>query len=115
VSKLLRAVPRAVAMKMILTGDRIDAIEAHRVGLVSDLVPAASLLDAALEIADRISACGPLAIQSLVTLAARTDDLPLSQSVAVEQLLWGVLRDTRDRVEGRSAFAERRTPDYTGD
>ncbi|WP_435070351.1 enoyl-CoA hydratase/isomerase family protein [Amycolatopsis thermoflava] len=114
VSKLLRAVPRAVALKMILTGDRIGAAEAHRVGLVSDLVRPDELVDRALELADRISACGPLAISSLVTLATRSDDLPLSQSVALEQLLWGVLRDTHDRVEGRTAFAERRTPHYTG-
>jgi E-phenylitaconyl-CoA hydratase len=114
VSKLLRAVPRAVAMKMILTGDRIDATEAHRVGLVSDVVPTDRLLDTALEIADRIAANGPLAIKSLKTLAMRTDDLPLSASIELEQLLWGLLRDTEDRIEGRLAFAQRRAPDYHG-
>jgi E-phenylitaconyl-CoA hydratase len=114
VSKLLRAVPRAVAMKMILTGDRIGAQEAHRVGLVSDLVPADELLDTALKLAERITSNGPLAIKSLKTLAERTQDLPLTQSVALEQLLWGVLRDTDDRVEGRTAFAERRPPEYHG-
>ncbi|MFG2925661.1 enoyl-CoA hydratase/isomerase family protein [Streptomyces sp. NPDC048305] len=114
VSKLLRAVPRAVAMKMILTGDRIGADEAHRVGLISDLVPAEELLPAALKLADRIKANGPLAVKSLKALADRTQDMPLTQSVAVEQLLWGVLRDTDDRVEGRTAFAERRPPEYHG-
>ncbi|MFF8096907.1 enoyl-CoA hydratase/isomerase family protein [Streptomyces sp. NPDC016675] len=114
VSKLLRAVPRAVAMKMILTGDRIGAQEAHRVGLVSDLVPADELLDTALKLAERITSNGPLAIKSLKALAERTQDMPLSQSVALEQLLWGVLRDTDDRVEGRTAFAERRPPEYHG-
>lgn len=114
VSKLLRAVPRAIAMKMILTGDRIDAAEAQRVGLVSDVVPAETLLDQALEIADRIAANGPLAIKSIKTLAMRTEDLSLSKSVELEQLLWGLLRDTKDRVEGRTAFAERRTPQYQG-
>jgi E-phenylitaconyl-CoA hydratase len=114
VSKLLRAIPRALALRMILTGDRIDAVEAHRVGLVSDLVPPDDLLEAALALADRIASCGPLAIHSLITLTTRSDDLPLSQSIAMEQLLWGVLRDTHDRVEGRSAFAERRQPRYAG-
>jgi E-phenylitaconyl-CoA hydratase len=114
VSKLLRAVPRAVAMKMILTGERIGAEEAHRIGLVSDLVPNGDLLPAALDLADRIAANGPLAVKSLKALAERTQDLPLTQSVAVEQLLWGVLRDTDDRVEGRTAFAERRPPAYRG-
>ncbi|MEV0056054.1 enoyl-CoA hydratase-related protein [Saccharopolyspora shandongensis] len=114
VSKLLRAVPRAVAMQMILTGDRIDATEAHRVGLVSEVVSADRLLDRALELANRIAANGPLAIKSLKTLAARTDDLSLTKSVELEQLLWGLLRDTEDRVEGRIAFAERRAPEYRG-
>lgn len=114
VSKLLRAVPRAVAMKMILTGDRISAQEAHRVGLVSDLVPADELLETALKLADRITSNGPLAIKSLKALADRTQDMPLTQSVALEQLLWGVLRDTDDRVEGRTAFAQRRPPEYHG-
>jgi E-phenylitaconyl-CoA hydratase len=114
VSKLLRAVPRAVAMKMILTGDRISAAEAHRVGLVSDIVPAEELLSTAMKLADRIIANGPLAIKSLKALADRTQDMPLTQSVALEQLLWGVLRDTDDRVEGRTAFAEGRSPEYHG-
>jgi E-phenylitaconyl-CoA hydratase len=114
VSKLLRAVPRAVAMQMLLTGDRIDAAEAHRVGLVSEVVAPHDLMARALEIADRIAANGPLAVRSIKTLATRTEDLPLSRSVELEQLLWGVLRDTHDRVEGRTAFAERRTPEYQG-
>jgi len=113
-SHLLRAIPQAVALKMLLTGDRIDAAEALRVGLVSDVVPAEDLLDTALELARRIAANGPLAIRALATLAHRTHDLPLSQSIAVEQLMWGLLRDTADRAEGRAAFAARRPPVYEG-
>ncbi len=114
VSNLLRAVPRAVAMKLILTGDRIDAHEALRVGLVSDVVAPDELMTTALEIADRIAGNGPLAVRSVTSLAHRTQDLPLSQSVAIEQLMWGSLRDTADRAEGRDAFAERRAPNYQG-
>ncbi|PRX50127.1 E-phenylitaconyl-CoA hydratase [Prauserella shujinwangii] len=114
VSNLLRSIPRAVAMKMILTGDRIDAREAHRVGLVSDVVPPGELVETALALARRLCANGPLAVMSLKTLAMRTGDLPLSQSIAMEQLLWGVLRDTEDRIEGRAAFTDRRTPHYHG-
>jgi (E)-benzylidenesuccinyl-CoA hydratase len=114
ISNLLRAVPRAVAMRMLLTGDRIDAAEAHRVGLVSNIVPAEELVDAALALAQRIAANGPLAVRAITTLARRTEELPLSQAVAVEQLTWGLLRDTADRAEGRAAFAARRTPSYQG-
>lgn len=113
-SQLLRAVPRAVAMRMLPTGERIDATEAHRIGLVSDIVPAAELVDAALALARRIAGNGPLAVRALTTLARRTEELPLSQAIAVEQLTWGLLRDTADRAEGRAAFADRRTPTYQG-
>lgn len=114
VSNLLRAVPRSVAMRMLLTGDRIDAAEAHRIGLISDIVPPAELVDAALALAHRVAANGPLAVRALTTLARRTEELPLSQAVAFEQLTWGLLRDTADRAEGRAAFAARRTPSYQG-
>jgi (E)-benzylidenesuccinyl-CoA hydratase len=103
-----------VAMKMLLTGERIDATEALRIGLISDVVAPDNLLEAALGIARRIAANGPLAVRSIKTLAARTHDLPLSQSITLEQLLWGLLRDTDDRIEGRTAFAAGRTPHYHG-
>ncbi|MFF1963263.1 enoyl-CoA hydratase/isomerase family protein [Streptomyces sp. NPDC058232] len=113
-SQLLRAIPSAVAMKMLLTGDRIDAAEAHRVGLVSDVVPGHELIDTALALARRITANGPLAVRAIKTLALRSFDLPLTQSIAMEQLMWGLLRDTSDRTEGRRAFSERRDPRYRG-
>jgi E-phenylitaconyl-CoA hydratase len=113
-SLLLRAIPRAVAMKMILTGDRIDADTALRYGLISDVCEPDALVDEALKLAHRVESSGPLAVQALKVLSGRTQELPLSQSVELEQLLWGLLRDTEDRAEGRAAFAERREPNYQG-
>jgi len=114
VSLLLRAIPRAVAMKMILTGDRLDAETALRYGLVSDVYEPDALLEEALKLARRVESSGPLAVQSIKVLSGRTQDLSLSQSIELEQLLWGLLRDTEDRMEGRAAFAERREPNYQG-
>lgn len=114
VSYLLRAIPRAVAMKLILTGDRIDAAEALRLGLVSDVYEPSVLVDRALELAAKIERNGPLAIQGLKMLSAKTEEMPLSQSIELEQLIWGLLRDTNDRGEGRQAFVERRDPQYEG-
>jgi E-phenylitaconyl-CoA hydratase len=113
-SKLLRAIAPAVAMKLLLTGDRIDAAEALRLGLVSDVVPAEELVPAALDLARRIIANGPLAVRAITELSHRSFDLPLSHAIEMEQLMWGVLRDTEDRAEGRKAFAEHRTPEYRG-
>jgi len=114
VSHLLRAVPQAVAMKMLLTGDRIDATEAHRVGLVSDVYEPDELMDAALSLARRIAANGPLSTRAISQLARRSYDVPLSHAIAMEQAMWGLLRDTQDRAEGRRAFGERRDPSYEG-
>ncbi|MEV6657250.1 enoyl-CoA hydratase/isomerase family protein [Nocardia fluminea] len=114
-SHLLRAIPPAVAMKMLLTGHRIDAHEALRLGLVSDLYEPDELLDAALELARRIAANGPLSIRAITQLARRSYEVPLSQAIAMEQAMWGLLRDTSDRAEGRRAFSERRDPSYGGE
>jgi E-phenylitaconyl-CoA hydratase len=114
VSRLMRAVPTAVAMNMLLTGDRIDAVEAHRIGLVSDLVDAGTVVAHAVEIADRISKNGPLAVRAVKEAATRSQNVPLTEAVALEQMMWGILRDSYDRVEGRRAFAERRDPNFEG-
>lgn len=114
VSNLLRAVPPAIAMKMALTGDRIDAEQAERYGLVSDLFEPAGLLDGALEIAKRVERNGPLAIKAMKTLSMRSTEMSLRESIELEQMLWGLLRDTDDRGEGRTAFIENRAPEYEG-
>ncbi|MGH8429340.1 MAG: enoyl-CoA hydratase/isomerase family protein [Solimonas sp.] len=114
VQYLLRAVPAAYAMKMAMTGDRINADDALRIGLISDLVPRDQLMSTALEIAERIAANGPLAVQAIKKLAVQTTHMAPRDFVAQSNLHWGLLRDSKDRIEGRKAFAEKRPPNYTG-
>ena len=112
--RLPRMMPMAIAMKLLLTGQRIDAQEAWRVGLVSDLYPPAQLMSAARELARAICENGPLAVRAAKMAALQGLNLPLQAGLLLEHQLWGILRDTEDRQEGRRAFAEKRKPAYRG-
>jgi E-phenylitaconyl-CoA hydratase/naphthyl-2-hydroxymethylsuccinyl-CoA hydratase len=112
--RLIRAIPSAIAMKMLLVGDRISADEAYRVGLVSDVVEPDQLLETAKEMARKIANNAPLSVKAAKQAVVIGSDLPIKPGMAYENLLWGILRDTEDRIEGRVAFAEKRPPQYKG-
>lgn len=110
--RISRFVPRSVARRMALTGERLDAETALRLGLVSELVDQAKLRDRAIEIAQQICQNAPLAVRAIKKALDASDVLSLDDGLAYEQLLWGALRDSEDRLEGRRAFAEKRPPVY---
>ena len=112
--RLPRAVGLSDAMLMMLTGDRIDAEQALRIGLVSRVVPPEALARTAREIALSIATNAPLAVRAVKKLVKEGLDLPLLAGVQMEQFALGLLRDTEDRIEGRRAFQEKRTPLYRG-
>jgi E-phenylitaconyl-CoA hydratase len=112
--RLLKAVPSAHAMQMALTGERIAAAEAHRIGLVTQVVEPEALMDRALALAQAVAANAPLAVQAIKKLSRQTQHLSEADAQQLTELYWGVLRDTEDRLEGRKAFAAKRSPAYTG-
>lgn len=112
--RLPRLIGQTAAMMMLLTGDRIDAEEARRVGLVSEVLPLADLMPRAYAIANRILGNAPLAVRAVKRLVREGQDVPLATAMNVERYMWGILRDTHDRIEGRMAFREKRKPVFQG-
>ena len=110
--RLLKAVPPAHAMAMALSGERITAAQALAIGLVSEVCEPEALGARALELAQRIAANAPLAVQAIKRLSKQTAHLSDVDAQHLTELYWGVLRDTHDRIEGRLAFAQKRPPNF---
>jgi len=112
--RLTRAIGKAKAMDLILTGRMIDAAEAERAGLVARVVPAADLLDEALKAAERIAAMPPLAVKAAKELVDAAQELPLTEGIRLERRLFDILAATEDKAEGMAAFLEKRPPVWKG-
>ncbi len=112
--RLARAVGKAKAMDLCLTGRNMDAAEAERAGLVSRVVPLDQLLDVALAAATTIAGMGRVAAlinKEMVNLAFET---PLEQSLLSERRLFQILVSTEDKAEGMAAFVEKRAAVWKG-
>jgi enoyl-CoA hydratase/carnithine racemase len=106
--RLPRAVGRAPALRMLLSGEPIDAATALRVGLVSEVVAADQLQAAARVIADTIASRGPIATRLAKEAVHRGSELPLASALTAELDLTVILQTTADRAEGVQAFVEKR-------
>jgi enoyl-CoA hydratase len=110
--RLPRQIPRTHALEMLLTGRPYTAAEAERVGLVGRVVPDGTALAAALDIAERINACGPLAVEAVKASVYETADMTETDGLAAELERGRPVFDTADAKEGARAFAEKRDPVY---
>ncbi|MEI2418372.1 enoyl-CoA hydratase-related protein [Orrella sp. JC864] len=111
---MLRAVPAAIAMRLLLTGEKISAQQAQAYGLVSDVYEPGDLMEQARKLACSIASNAPLAVQMIKRLARDSANVSLSEALRLNDVYWGLLRDTEDRIEGRKSFAEKRTPRFVG-
>jgi enoyl-CoA hydratase len=112
--RLARAIGKARAMELILTGRRIDAAEADRLGLVTAVVPAGETLDRALELAGRIAALPPLAVRAAKAAILAAQEVPLSAGLRAERDGFESLFATQDQREGMAAFLEKRPAAWRG-
>jgi enoyl-CoA hydratase len=112
--RLTRAIGKAKAMELVLTGRSIGALEAEALGLVTTVVPADATLDAALGLAGRIAAMPPLAVRAAVAAIRDADARGLGEGLDREREAFFQLFDTHDQAEGMAAFIEKRSPVWTG-
>ena len=110
--RLTRAVGKAKAMEMILSGRMIDATEAERCGLVSRVVANDKLLEEAFKLADRIAAQSRPAVLAAKEAVNRAFESSLAEGVRFERRLFHALFSTEDQKEGMAAFVEKRKPQF---
>ena len=112
--RLTRAVGKSVAMEMILTGEPIDAREAHRLGLVARVVQNELLVEDALTLAAQIATKSPLALRMAKEAVNAAYEMSLTDALAHERRLFYLLFASDDQKEGMAAFLEKRDPDFKG-
>ena len=112
--RMARLLGKGKALELILTGDRIKADEAERIGLVNKVVPAEELMNVAEEMARTIAKRGPLAVSAAIEAVMSGSDMPFEEGQFLEATLFGLLASTDDMKEGMKAFLEKRAANFTG-
>ncbi|WP_084397146.1 enoyl-CoA hydratase-related protein [Henriciella aquimarina] len=110
--RLTRAIGKAKAMDLVLTGRMIDGEEADRIGLVSRVVSHDDLLKTAMKAAETIAGYSIPSLMAAKEMVSRALELPTTEGVKFERRLFQGLFGTRDQKEGMAAFAEKRSPDF---
>ena len=108
--RLTRAIGKAKAMEMVLTGRMMDAAEAERSGLVARVVPAAELIGEAMKLAEKIAGLSRPAVMLAKEAVNRAFETGLAEGLRVERRLFHASFATADQKEGMAAFAEKRPP-----
>jgi len=112
--RLARVMGKQRAMELVLTGRRIGAEEAHRLGIVTRLASADGWLDAALELAEEVAERPPLAARLAKQAVLAAEETALSAGLDHERRLYELAMATEDRIEGMNAFLEKRKPEFRG-
>jgi crotonobetainyl-CoA hydratase len=114
VHRAVRQLPYRIGLAMALTGERMPASEAYRLGLINELVEPANLMPAAGAWADKLNASSPLAVQAAKHAALARLGYPLDVALSTKFEPIEAYAFSQDKDEGRRAFAEKRKPEWTG-
>jgi enoyl-CoA hydratase len=112
--RLARLVGRGRALELLLTGDHVTAQEAHRIGLVNRVVPAADLMNEARALASALAARAPVALRYIIDAVNRGLEMPFAEAQTYEATLFGLVSTTEDMREGTTAFLEKRKAEFKG-
>jgi enoyl-CoA hydratase len=112
--RLARFVGRGRALELLLTGDQVSAQEAHRLGLVNRVVPAAELMGEAKTLAATLAGKAPIAVRYILDAVHKGLDMPFAEAQTYEATLFGLVASTDDMREGTKAFLEKRKADFKG-
>lgn len=113
--RLPRLIGKARALRLILTGEQIDAVEAHRIGLVDFVATATTLQSEAKSIALQCAKNGPVAVARAIEAVNEGYDRLADDAMALEARLFGSLGHTKDMTEGTAAFLAKRPANFTGE
>jgi len=112
--RMARLLGKGKALELILTGDRIGAADAERIGLVNRVVPADQLMSVCEELARKIMSRGPLAVRAAIEAVMSGSEMPFEEGQFLEATLFGLLCATEDTKEGMRAFVEKRPAQFKG-
>lgn len=110
--RLIRAVGKAKAMEMVLTGRMMEAVEAERAGLVARIVPVADLVDEAMHLAETIASKSRPIVAMAKDAVNAAYETTLAEGLKIERRLFYTTFATADRLEGMTAFADKRSPNF---
>jgi enoyl-CoA hydratase/carnithine racemase len=112
--RLARVIGKQRAMELVLTGRRVNAEEAHWLGLVNQVAPKNQWLDKAVELAEVVARRPPIAVRFGKQAVQAADETGLTAGLSQERRLYELAMATEDRVEGMTAFLEKRRPEFRG-